>query len=71
MDTPIITTTVYILASLVMASVVVALVTWHLNLKDRERSREILHREPASKEEGIAVAIEDWKHHHRQAHNHV
>jgi Mg2+/citrate symporter len=71
MDTPILTTTVYILASLVMASVVVALVTWHLSLKDRKRSREILHREPASKEEGIAVAIEDWKHHHRHAHNHV
>jgi len=65
MDTPVLTTTVYILASLVMAAVVVALVTWHLSLKDRKRSREILHREPLSKEEGIAVAIEDWKHHHQ------
>ena len=65
MDTPILTTTVYILASLVMASVVVALVTWHLSLKDRKRSREILHREPASKEEGIAVATLEKERAHR------
>ena len=65
MDTPVLTITVYILASVVMAAVIIAMVSWHLHLKDRERSHEILGRDPVSREEGIAVAIEDWKHHHR------
>ena len=64
MDTPILTMTVYILASVVMATVIVTMVRWHLRLQDRKRSHELLHRDPASKEEGIAVAIEDYKHHH-------
>jgi hypothetical protein len=59
--------TVYILASAIMATVIIAIVVWHFHLKDRRRSREILGREPVSKEEGIAVAIEDNKHHHHQA----
>jgi len=57
--------TVYILDAAVMATVIIAMVVWHLRLKDRKRSHEILHRDPVSKEEGIAVAIEDYKHHHR------
>ena len=69
-NTPVLTMTVYILASVVMAAVITAIVVWHLRLKDRERSHEILHRDPMSKEEGIAVAIEDWKHHH-QHHRHA
>jgi hypothetical protein len=64
MDTPILTMTVYILASAVMATVIIAMVSWHLRLKDRKRSHEILGRDPVSREEGIAVAIEDYKHHH-------
>jgi hypothetical protein len=69
MDTPVLTMTVYILASVVMATVIFALVRWHLRLQDRKRSREILGRNPVSKEEGIAVAIEDYKQHH--AHHHA
>jgi hypothetical protein len=69
MDTPVITTTVYILASLVMVAVIVTMVMWHRRLKDRKRSHELLHRDPVSKEEGIAVAIEDYKHqHHHERH---
>jgi hypothetical protein len=47
-----------------MATVIIAMVSWHLRLKDRKRSHEILGRDPVSREEGIAVAIEDYKHHH-------
>jgi hypothetical protein len=61
--------TVYILASAVMAGVIIAMVVWHLRLKDRKRSHEILGRDPVSREEGIAVAIEDYKHHHHPAHH--
>ena len=70
MATPVLTMTTYILASVIMAVVITAIVLTHLKIKDRRRSREILHREPVSKEEGITVAIEDWKQHH-QHHRHA
>jgi len=55
--------TTYIGASVIMAIVIIAVVITNLRLKDRKRSREILGREPLSKDEGIAVAMEDAKRH--------
>jgi hypothetical protein len=66
-NTPVLTMTVYILASVVMAVVITAMVLWHRRLQDRKRSHELLHRDPVSKEEGIAVALDDF--HHQHAHH--
>jgi uncharacterized membrane protein len=56
MDTPILTHTVYILASVVFVAVLTYMFVYSSRLKTRKKSQEILGRPPVTEEEGIAVA---------------
>jgi hypothetical protein len=53
---PELTTIVYILIAVVFISVLTYMFVYNSRLKVRKRTEAVLGREPASKEEGIAVA---------------
>ena len=55
----------YIVLSLIFASVMAYMYLYTTHLKPRERCQELKGRPPISKEEGIAVATLEKEHNHK------